>query len=92
MRAGSIPARAASQVSPDRRQELRRIQDLRQLLLFLQGHGLGVPATAAARLAELGVDPEGKTAAELLERLAAIEWAAGERGPADRRHRVRRVL
>ena len=78
---------------PDRRQELRRLDDVRDLLRFCQAFGMAVPSRVNVRLRELGVgDPEGRPIPELLDQLDAIEKPALGGLDRDRRRRERRWL
>jgi hypothetical protein len=84
---------APDMASDDRRRELRRLDDLRELLRFCRAFGQAVPSRVAARLRELGVvDPERRPIGELLEELDAIEKPTLEALERDRRRRDRRWL
>ncbi len=80
-------------MSEDRRSELRRLEDLRELLRFCRHYGQSVPSKVAARLRELGIEePERRPIQELLADLEALERPALDALPADRRTRQRRWL
>lgn len=77
----------------DRREELRRIEDVRELLRFCDKFGQSVPSKVAARLAELGIaGGERRTIPELLAELDALERPARAALVVDRRARKRRFL
>ncbi len=80
-------------MNEDRRAELRRLEDVRELLRFCRHYGQSVPSKVAGRLRELGIqDPERRPIPELLADLEALERPALESLPMDRRSRQRRWL
>lgn len=79
--------------SDDRRQDLRRIDDVRQLLRFCRAYGQAVPSRLVGRLEELAIHDGGRRPiGDLLDALDAIERPALAELAKDRRRRARRWI
>lgn len=78
-------------MAEERRDTLRRVDDVRQLLRFCLKFGQAVPSKVVDRLHEMGIaEAAGRPIPELLADLDSLEQPSLESLPADRRQRQRR--